>query len=237
MLQVFTPGNNPETPFNTRPRKKKKNSTHDTEAVYIAGTLQATYQKTARMWQIIALVSLSSFFISLFICFYAVTLPKTVPVIVTVNDEGEANYVGKVDKSYWGHTSIPENAKVHQIKVLIQNMNTWIIDGNAQQAYLDLCGSICQEPAITQLNEFILSNNPFNYLGILTKTVEIEEPMKQTNSTYVTYYNVLTFKKGVLQKKERFSILTTLSFFEGTPESNPLGIYISSFDIKAVNVN
>ncbi|MDR3337987.1 MAG: hypothetical protein LBT16_12370, partial [Treponema sp.] len=59
--------------------------THNLE---MADTVNGLAQKNARMWQIIALVSLSSFFISLGLLIYTVNLPKTVPVVVTVNPEG-----------------------------------------------------------------------------------------------------------------------------------------------------
>lgn len=236
MLQSFIPANNPETPFNTRETKKKKNKdgSYDKEAVYVVGTLQATYMKTARMWQIMALSFLGALFLSIIICFYAVTRPATVPVIVTVNDEGYANYVGKVDKSYWGAGAIPENAKTFQIKRLVGNMNTWVIDKRAQQSYIKECEYICQGQSIEQLNNFFLANNPFSYTGRITKTVDIEEPLKQTERTYVVYYNVTTYEKGVKTGVERFSMLVTLDYFRGVPENNPLGIYISAFDIKPV---
>ena len=70
-------------------------------------------QKNARMWQIISLVSLSSFFIALGVLIYAVNLPKTIPVIVTVDSTtGKAEYVGQIDKSLYGKEAIPEIAKM-----------------------------------------------------------------------------------------------------------------------------
>lgn len=239
MLTSFIPSNTPDTPFNTKEikKKKKKDGSYDKETVYMAGTLQATYMKTARMWQIMALSFLCLLVLSVIICAYSVTRPATVPVIVTVNDEGYANYVGKVDKSYWGAGAIPENAKAFQIKRLVANMNTWVIDKRAQQSYIKECETICQGQAIDQLNDFFLENNPFSWLGIRTRTVDIEAPMKQTERTYVVYYNVTTFDRGHLLEKKRFSMLVTLDYFKSVPESNPLGIYISTFDIKPVTVN
>lgn len=237
MLQTFIPTNNPETPFNTREIKKKnknKEGGYDKETVYLAGTLQSVYMKTARMWQIIALVCLSAIFIALGICGYSVTRPATIPVIVTVNEEGYASYVGKVDKSYWGQGAIPENAKTYQIKRLVANMYTWVIDKRAQKSYIKECEAICQGQAIDFLNTFFLENNPFSWTGIRTQTVDIEEPLKQTERTYVVYYTVRTFEKGLEHDVRRYSMLVTLDFFKSVPENNPLGIYISSFDIKPV---
>jgi type IV secretion system protein VirB5 len=73
--------------------------TQDDHNFEMADTVDGLAQKNTRMWQIVAMVSLSSFFIALGVLVYAVTLPKTVPVVVTVNPEGEAAYVGKIDKS------------------------------------------------------------------------------------------------------------------------------------------
>lgn len=233
MTQIFMPDNNPETPFNTeKVSRKGRKGKVDVRTLYMADTIQAISQKNARMWQIIALVSLVSFFISLGICFYAVTLPKTVPVIVTVDSDGYTNYVGKVDRSAYGKTAVPEQAKTYVIKKLITNMHTRVIDPEAQRRFIDECLHVCQGSAVTQLDEFFMVNNPFSRMGIITSTVSLEEPLKQSERTYVIYFTVSTYQSGNLIESHKFSALISLDFFPGTPETNPLGIYVSSFDIK-----
>lgn len=245
-LKTFIPDSDAAaTPFNSLKKKsdnKKntKNGSYNTEMLSMADTIQGISQKNARMWQIIALVSLSSFFVSLFICFYAVRLPKTVPVIVTVDSNGSATYVGKVDKSYWGRSNIPEHHKTYQVKKLISNMYTWVIDANAQQSYIRECENICQGSASNQLNTFFMTNNPFNWIGTKTQTVKMDEPLKQTERTYVIYYDVITFQNGYEVERNRFSALMTLEYFEVTDETkdlNPLGVYITSFDIQPVQIS
>lgn len=230
-IKTFFPENTPtHTPFNAKEDEKN-------DAITMADTIAAMSQKNARMWQIIALVSLSSFFISLGVLIYSINLPKTIPVIVTVDSNGNASYVGKVDQNYWGKTKIPEHHKTSQIKKLITNMHTWVIDRNAQRNYIDVAASICQGTAVTQLNTFFSNNNPFDWIGIKTKTVNLQEPMKQTDNTYVIYFDVITFSGGVKEKTEKFSALLTLDTYEVTEETkdeNPLGLYITSFDIKPV---
>ena len=238
MQTYFSDGDAPATPFNIGLQKnsQKTKDRHgiDQETMGMADTIQGLSQKNARMWQIIALVSLSAFFISLGICFYAVTLPKTVPVIVTVDTQGQATYVGEVDRSYWGRDKIPETAKTYQIKRLIANMYTWVIDRNAQNSYISECGKICQGSAVDLLNSFFLTNNPFDWIGVKTQSVVMEEPLRQTDKTYVIYYNVLTLKGGKPESNKRYSALVTLEFYQGIPADNPLGIFITSFDIKEV---
>jgi type IV secretion system protein VirB5 len=72
-------------------------------------------------------------FIALGVLIYAVTLPKTVPVVVTVNTEGEAAYAGKIAKPAYGKTAVPDIAKEYQIKRLISKMHQWAADTEAQQ--------------------------------------------------------------------------------------------------------
>ena len=190
-------------------------------------------QKNARMWQIIALVSLSSFFISLGLLGYAVNLPSTIPVIVTVDGEGHANYVGKVDKSLYGRQAIPENAKYYQMKNLIKNMFTKYIDRDAQQNCVDLAFSIVQAGAVQQLDLFFRENNPFKDYGKYVQNVEIQQPLRQTDKTYFINFEVTRkTPDGYTIYSQTYTALVNIDFFESVPESNPLGIYITNFDIK-----
>ena len=241
MIRSFFPGGGPtHTPFNAQKESKgnkKKATKKSGDALTMADTIAGMSQKNARMWQIIALVSLSSFFIALIMLLYTVNLPKTIPVIVTVDSAGNATYVGKVDQTYRSSSEIPEQHKVSQIKKFISNMHTWVIDSNAQLNYMELAAALCQGPAVAQLNTFFTENNPFDWIGIKTRSVTIQEPLKQTDNTYVVYFDVQTFSNGYREKTEKFSVLVTLDIYEVTEQTkddNPLGLYITSFDIKPV---
>lgn len=190
-------------------------------------------QKNARMWQIIALVSLSSFFISLGILAYAVNLPKTVPIIVTVDSEGHANYVGKVDKSLYGRQAIPETAKTRPMKDLIKYMFTKYIDKDAQQNNINLANSIVQSGAVAQLDIFFRENNPFIDFGEYVQSVEIQDALKQTDKTYFINFEVTRKSlNGYVIYSQEYTALMNIDFYESVPESNPMGIYITNFDIK-----
>lgn len=233
----------PSTPFNTRlPSAKRlkmstkggKKTSIDEATLGMANTIQSISQKNARMWQIIALVSLSSFFISLGICIYAVNLPKTVPIIVTVDGEGRAEYTGRVDTSYNASSKIPESAKTYQIKKLIGSMYTWSLDPAAQRAYIKDCETICAgNVARGQLNNFFLENNPFDNMGVTTQVVEIGEPMALTSRSYNVLYRTERFSYGHIEKVEYWSAVVTIDIMDGDRNENPLGVYVTSIDIKA----
>lgn len=227
---TFIPQNTPDTPFNTMNRKK--NDRMEMSGVAMADTIQGIQAKNARMWQIIALACLCCLFLQIPIEIHALNLPKTVPVIVTVNEEGKANYVGKVDKSMYGKESIPEIGKIYQIKRLIDLMNIWVIDRDAQRNYVTESQSLVQEGAVDQLDTFYRENNPYDDFGTRIQSVTIEEPLRQSDSVYVVYFTRTTKTvSGYVIREERFSMLVTIKYFQPTPE-NPLGIYITNFDIK-----
>lgn len=232
----------PVTPFNTNlPSKKRlKMSTKsgkarpiDEATLGMANTIQSISQKNARMWQIIALVSLTSFFAALGICVYAVNLPKTVPIIVTVDRDGKSRYEGRVDTSYNAKNRIPESAKTYQIKRLIKNMFTWSFDPTVQKTQLRECEAICAgDTARGQLNAFFLENNPFDWIGVKTQTVEIGEPMPLTDRTYNVFFRVDTFSRGRLEKSEFWIALVTIDYMDGDRDQNPLGIYVTSIEVR-----
>jgi type IV secretion system protein VirB5 len=208
--------------------------TQDDHNLEMADTIDGLAQKNARTWQIIALVSLSSFVIALGILVYAVTLPKTVPVVVTVNPEGEAVYAGKIDKSAYGKTAVPDIAKEYQIKRLLTKMHQWVADKEAQQLYIAEAQSIVQSNAVRQLDLFFRSNNPFADFGNKTRSVSIEPPLKQTEKTYIVYFTTVEkHRSGYEGKRIRWSALINLDQYEPSIE-NPLGLYITNFDIKAI---
>jgi type IV secretion system protein VirB5 len=208
--------------------------TQDDHNLEMADTVDGLAQKNARMWQLIALVSLSSFFIALGVLIYAVTLPKTVPVIVTVNPEGEADYAGKIDKSSYGKTAIPDIAKEYQIKRLLSKMHQWVADKEAQQLYIAEARSIVQSNAVRHLDLFFRSNNPFADFGDKTRSISIEPPLKQTEKTYIVYFTTVEkHRSGYEGKRVRWSALINLDQYEPSVE-NPLGLYITNFDIKAI---
>jgi type IV secretory pathway TrbF-like protein len=206
----------------------------DRQGLALTDTVNGLAQKNARMWQIIALFSLACFVFALVILAHTASLPKDVPVIVTVNPEGKAVYVGKVNRSQYNNSSIPEIAKEYLIRELITKMHTWVIDYDAQQRYIAETNAIVQAGAIRELDSFYRANNPFITIGERIRTVDIEPPLKQTEKTYIVYF-VTTEKNrnGFTLRTTRWSALINIDLFE-TSVTNPLGIYITNFDIKQI---
>jgi type IV secretory pathway TrbF-like protein len=185
------------------------------------------------MWQIIALASLSSFFIALGVLVYAETLPRTVPVVVTVNPEGRAEYVGPLDpKSY--SAAMPEIAKEYVVKELIAKMHAWVIDKSAQQRYIAETQALVQRGAANELDQFYRADNPFAHLGETVQSADIESLHKQADKTYFMYFTVTRkTASGYELSKTRRSALLNIEEFAPSP-TNPSGVFVIHFDIKTV---
>jgi type IV secretory pathway TrbF-like protein len=207
--------------------------TQDDKGLLMDDTFCGIAQKNARMWQIIALISLSCFITALIFLGIAANMRKEIPVIVTVNPEGQARYAGPVSRSQYTAT-IPEIAREYQIRQLLAKMHTWVIDRNAQQKYIEETMAVVQSGAKSQLDLFYRSNNPYTKFGEQTKSASLEPLLKQTDHTYICYFTTTERSvSGYVISAVRWSALVTIDYFSPVPQ-NPLGIYITNFDIKKV---
>ncbi len=112
-------------------------------------------------------------------------------------------------------------------------MYTIVIDENAQQDYIAEASAIVQDGAVQQLDIFFRQNNPFTDFGEYVQSVDIQQPLRQTDKTYFINFNVIRKNpNGYTIFSEEYTALINLNFYESVPESNPLGIYITNFDIK-----
>lgn len=74
-------------------------------------------------------------------------------------------------------------------------------------------------------------NNPFTDFGEYVQSVEIQQPLRQTENTYFINFDVTRKNPGGYTiYSEQY---TNIDFYESVPESNPLGIYITNFDCRA----
>jgi type IV secretory pathway TrbF-like protein len=223
MQSFFMPDGDNSTSFN-----------QDRQGLAMTDTINGLAQKNARMWQVVALINFLCLVFALIILAHAVNLPRDVPVIVTVNPDGQAAYIGKVSRAQYNNSSIPEIAKEYLIRELITKMHTWVIDYDAQQKYIAETNAIVQAGAISELDSFYRSNNPFMNMGERTRTVDIEPPLKQAEKTYIVYFTTTEKNRnGYTLRTIRWSALVNIDLFEPAVK-NPLGIYITNFDIKKI---
>lgn len=177
--------------------------------------------------------------LSIGISFFLTKRTQVIPAIVTMNDFGQVQYVGEVSRKNFQNFNIPEVAMTYQVKDFINiykslSSDKAVVKRNIERAY-HLLTAVSASKYSTLLRE----DNPYKDFGDHTREVEFEtEPLKISKDTYQVDYRLITRTlTGVIIKDIRQRAVITIKALNPTEEDiqdNPLGIYITDFDIKDI---
>lgn len=180
--------------------------------------------------------------LSLGIVFFLTKRTQIVPALVTMNDFGQTQYIGEVSRKNYQNFNIPEVAVTYQVKEFITlykslSSDKGVVKNNIEKTY-HLLTAVSASKYSTMLKE----ENPYIDFGSYTKEVEFEtEPLKISKDTYQVDYR---YRKrtltGLLVDEYRQRAVITVKNLIPTEEDikdNPLGIYITDFDIKNIRSN
>jgi type IV secretion system protein VirB5 len=220
---MWPPEGNGETPFNPL-----------TQYDRIIGE-QCRENKT---WRLIAILSTAAFFVSLGIVAFALTLPKTVPLVITVSDWGEAKYLGNISRNSYTGIQVPEVAVQYQLRRFVSNLYAIPADSDVLRQNLTDCYSCLTGASAEKLSNRLRSDNPFTSFGSHVQRVEIESVLLLTGKSYQVDFIVTTSRPNESQTK-RTRMRGTLTVELLTPPqedmtANPLGIYIVAFDFTTI---
>lgn len=190
-------------------------------------------------WKIFAFVSFGMLIVSIAITVWAVTLPKSVPCVITVSDFGESRYVGPVTKLSYSGLKVPQVAVDYQMRQFIEKRFSVPADGavlrqNLTDVYRMLTGNMG-----AKLTEEMKSGfDPRKKFGQELVTVEVQTILKLSeNSWQVDFFVTSTTLAGKINYRDHMRGVLTVSMLEPSPEeqkSNPLGIFFSGFDFTIV---
>lgn len=174
------------------------------------------------------------------IIIYEANRPATVPVLVTMNDFGETQYVGKVTKRNWQNFQIPEVAVNYSVREFVRcyhslSTDKAVVRKNMEKAYHYLTATTAQK-----LSTLMKENDAYADFGTHTREVEFEtDPLKISKDTYQLDYKVVRRQlSGQMSDIIRYRAALTIQTLDPAEEDikdNPLGIYIVNFDIKELN--
>lgn len=228
MSKSYLPKGSNETPFNPQMEQFS----------YVCGHIE---HENRKLWSIVIIACLS-FFLSIGISLYAVSRPDSIPVLVTMNDFGETKYVGEVSRKSYLNFTVPEVAVTFQVKNFIDlfysmSIDKVVMNKNLQKVYHNLTTETS-----SKLNKIIKESNMYEDFGRYTREVIFEtEPLKLSKDTYQIDFRVLTnTTTGKLINTQRIRAVITVGMFtpnENDIKDNPLGIYITSFDFKEIEIS
>lgn len=200
---------------------------------FITGQIQKENRLLKGLVAVFAFIAVLSFGA----VFYAINLPATVPVLVTMNDFGETNYLGPVnDPNY----TVPEIAIVNQVKDFLSNLFGLSTDRQVVNKNIDKVYAMTTSVTANKYTNYVKENQLLQEFGKVTRDVFFQtEPLVVSASSFQVDFTVVTKTlEGKNLKSENFRALLSVNVFtpdENDINTNPLGIYITSFDIKPIN--
>lgn len=191
-------------------------------------------KKAEEKWKIFAYITIAGFVFSLGVMAYAVNLPKTVPVLVSISDFGEPKYIGEVNRINYSGIKVPEIAIEYQIRKFVTNKYTIPGDSEVLRNNLKDCYSCLTRDTSSKLSSELKERNPLQDIKYFRKKVEIESVLKTSKNSYQVDFRITQSAPNDMNKEiSRMRGIVTITLLEPHDDDkilNPLGIYISSYD-------
>ncbi|GMO25813.1 MAG: conjugal transfer protein TrbF [Termitinemataceae bacterium] len=197
--------------------------------------LIADAHKEKKIWQKIALFSLVFPLISVIVYVKAVTMQRTVPVLVTVSDWGEAKYHGEVTQTLESMT-VPDAAIEFQVRDFVSKLRSIPADGQVLFNDVTQLYQMVTAKCATTMTEQLRANAPFDVVGELKRVIEIESVIKLSGGSYQIDW--LENNSGTSSNyRQRFRGVITIKLLVPPKDkriNNPLGIYIDDYSYTEI---
>ena len=173
------------------------------------------------------------------IVFFLMKRTTIVPALVTMNDFGQTQYIGEVSRKNYQNFNIPEVAVTYQVKEFLNLYKTLSSDKEIVKRNIEKAYHLLTSSSASKFSTLLRENNPYKDYGSYTKEVIFEtEPLKISKNTYQVDYKqtTRTYQGLIVEEKRQRAVITiqTLEPTEDDIKDNPLGIYITDFDIKDI---
>lgn len=186
--------------------------------------------------RIFNLISWAALLFSIFGWYQTKNLPKTVPLVIEVSEFGVPRYIGKIETlSYEKFQPKDYMIKAH-LSDFVQYTREIILDSDVM--YKDILKTFgwVSLDLKQRLNEEIQLKDPFSQVGRIKLNVKIESIIPTTNNTWqVDWYDEKTSMNGDIISQTKYRGLFTVQQQEPKDEKererNPLGIYITDYNI------
>ena len=232
-MKNFSPQGDVTTAFNSG--RNAVNSLQLQHFDFICGQVM----RENRILKYVVIVSCLAFFVSIGITLYAVSLPESIPVLVTMNDFGEASYVGAVSRRNYQNYNVPEIAVQYQVKKFVNLVYTLSTDRTVMKKSVGNTYHLLTSTTASKYTARLKEENPFADFGNKTREVIFQtEPLQLSKDTYQVDFQVVTrLLSGSVSDNQTVRAVISVKVLKPSDEDikdNPLGIYITAFDFKEI---
>lgn len=206
--------------------------------LYIYEQLKRMDRINEKKWKFVAIFSALCLSFTLMLLAYTINLPKTVPLVISVSDFGEAKYVGAANKLSYSGMKIPQVAIEYQIRKFVINKFSLSTDGEVCRNNIREIYTMLTSTGSVKYSDELRDVNPLADVGKIIRSVDIESVLKLSSNSYQIDFYVNTENYEHRQK--------TASHIRGIVQTellapdkedlikNPLGIYIKDYDFTEI---
>lgn len=200
--------------------------------------LEKENKKTENKWKFFAYISIGGFVAALLVMIWALNLPKSVPILVSLSDFGEAKYIGEVNRINYNGVKVPEIAIEYQIRKFVTNKYTVPGDAEVLRNNLIDCYSCLTIETSNKFGSELKEHNPLKDVQIFRRKVDVESVLKTSKNSYqVDFFITQTNPYNGNKIVTRMRGLLTMNLLEPQDDDkilNPLGIYFSTYDFTEI---
>jgi len=192
----------------------------------------ADKMKEAQKWRQTTFAHVGLFFIALILFFVALSRQQTIPVLVNVMPSGESQYIGEVRQN--GSFNVPDAAIHYQIRTFVHNLRSVSTDYQVVYSNIEDCFQMVTSSYSPLMRSMLLAASPFELVGKMRRTVEIESVLHVTGRSYQINWTENVIESQSSPKNSKMRAVVTIRLVvptDATIKRNPLGIYIENFEM------
>ena len=206
--------------------------------LYIYEQLKRMDRINEKKWKFVAIFSALCLSFTLMLLAYTINLPKTVPLVIAVNDFGEAKYMGAADKLSYSGMKVPEKVIKNVIEKFVNNKFSLSSDGIICQKNIKSNYMFLTKEASEKYSQELQEKNPLNDFGNRIKLVEFESFLKLSDSSYQVDFSVTSNSMNFSDREKKVvrGVIQIQMMVPSEKERdfNPMGIYIKNYDFTEI---
>ena len=195
-------------------------------------------RKRERAWRTVAFGLMGFLSVSVIGWFYVSSLPKAVPYVIEVQPWGESKYMGHLGQAESGGITISDASWRYYLRKFIEYTRQISPDRQLTLSNLGEAYAMVTQIGSGVLTNMLKSENAFQELGGNRREIRIETLIKVTSKSWqADWVEVVSDATGEEKSSTRKRGIYTV--LQGQPDerqikSNPLGIFVDSFQIQDV---
>lgn len=156
-------------------------------------------------------------------------LPKNIPMVITVDNYGKADYVGDISKYTLGDLNIQENSFKYYLELFVKNISSQSSDFVIREKNWGNAFEYITKKGYKLLEEEYFTKDPLNINNTLRIYTEIISNIKITDKTYSIEWTETIYKPngGMSSIKNMVGMFSIV--IENNNKKNPLGIYVDEY--------